>query len=336
MKTAVFSSKSYDRERLTRELKQVADSGGNKIECTFLEVRLTPETAILARGHTVVCCFVHDELGPEVIEILAQHGVRHIAMRCAGYNNVDLRACRKCQITVSRVPAYSPYAVAEHAVGLILELNRKYSRAYNRVRDNNFSLDGLEGFDLHGKTVGVVGTGKIGVCFARIMLGFGCRVVAFDIQENSELLAAGVCYMDLAGLFAESDIISLHCPLNEHTQHLINEKSIAGMKCGVMVINTSRGPLIDTGDIIAAVKSGQVGYLGMDVYEEEAGVFFEDFSSRIIGDDQLMRLTTFPNVRITSHQAFFTHEALDNIARTAVENLVYQSRGEPGPNLVSF
>ncbi len=306
------------------------------MEFTFLEVRLTTETAALAQGHAAVCCFVHDELGPDAIEILAEQGVRHIAMRCAGYNNVDLQACQKHDITVSRVPAYSPYAVAEHAVGLILELNRKYSRAYNRVRENNFSLDGLEGFDLHGKAVGVVGTGKIGVCFARIMLGFGCRVVAFDIQENVELLAAGVRYENLKTLFAESDIISLHCPLNQYTKHLINEASISGMKRGVMVINTSRGPLINTGDIIAAVKSGQVGYLGLDVYEEEEGVFFEDLSSRIIADDQLMRLTTFPNVRVTSHQAFFTREALDNIARTAVENLIVQSRGESSSNLVQL
>jgi len=336
MRTAVFSSKPYDRERLAQALEQSPGKGKEQVEFTFLKVRLTTETAALAQGHTAVCCFVHDELSAAAIEILANQGVRYIAMRCAGYNNVDLQACGKYQITVSRVPSYSPYAVAEHAVGLILELNRKYSRAYNRVRENNFSLEGLEGFDLHGKQVGVVGTGKIGVCFARIMLGFGCRVVAFDIQKSPELENAGVQYKDLEVLFAESDIISLHCPLNEHTRHLINQKSIAGMKRGVMVINTSRGPLIDTGDIIEAIKSGQVGYLGMDVYEEEEGVFFEDLSSRIIGDDQLMRLTTFPNVRITSHQAFFTREALDNIARTTVENLVCLSRGEGSQNLVEW
>jgi len=329
MKVAVFSTKAYDREFLTAELES---EGAFALE--FLEVRLTGETAALAHGYEVVCCFVHDELSSTVIEELNRGGVRFIAMRCAGFNNVDLQACREFGIRVCRVPAYSPYAVAEHAAGLVLELNRKFSRAYNRIRDGNFSLEGLEGFDLHGKTAGIIGTGKIGACFARIMLGFGCRVLAFDIHEDAELLAAGVRYVSRDELFQESDIISLHCPLLPETKHLINRETISKLKPGVMLINTSRGPLVDTGDVIDGIKSGKIGYLGIDVYEEEAGVFFEDLSSRIIDDDELMRLTTFPNVRITSHQAFFTREALKNIAATTVENLRAWSHGQKTDNEV--
>jgi len=323
MKVAVFSSKQYDRELLGDAL-----AGQAEINLDFIEVRLTGETALLADGHDAVCCFVHDELNSGVIEILADKGIRWIALRCAGFNNVDLEACRKHGIKVSRVPAYSPYAVAEHAVGLILELNRKYSRAHNRIRENDFSLDGLQGFDIHGKTVGIIGTGTIGACFARIMAGFGCRILAYDVQENSTVTDLGGRYVGLDELFASSDIISLHCPLLPETKHLIRRETIEKMKRGVMIINTSRGALLDTSDAIGAIKSGQIGYLGLDVYEEEEGVFFENLSSRIIHDDDLMRLTTFPNVRITSHQAFFTHEALANIAKTTAENLVAWSQGK--------
>lgn len=330
MKVAVFSTKEYDRELLGRALESTPD-----IQLDFIKVRLTSETASLSEGHDAVCCFVHDELNSEVIDILAAKGIRWVALRCAGFNNVDLEACRQHGIRVCRVPAYSPYAVAEHAVGLILELNRKFSRAHNRIREGDFSLDGLEGFDIHGKTVGVIGTGKIGTCFARIMVGFGCRVLAYDIQENAELKELGVDYVAPETLFSESDIISLHCPLLPETEHLIREETLSSMKDGVMLINTSRGPLIQTGDVIAAIKSGKIGYLGLDVYEEEEGVFFEDRSSDIIDDDQLMRLTTFPNVRITSHQAFFTHEALANIADTTAENLQAWAAGQSSENEVS-
>jgi D-lactate dehydrogenase len=314
MKIAVFSSKSYDREFLS-----AANTGD--IELTFLEPRLGIETAMLAAGHDGVCCFVHDVVDAVVLERLASQGCRLVALRCAGFNNVDLIAAAGHGITVVRVPAYSPDAVAEFAVGLVLTLNRQYHRAYNRVRDGNFSLEDLVGFDVKGKTVGVVGTGKIGQCFARIMLGFGCRVLAHDLHPHPELVAAGVVYDGLDEMLAQADILSLHCPLLPETTHLINAQTLARMKRGVMLINTSRGRLIDTQAVIDAIKSGQVGAVGLDVYEEEEGIFFEDWSSRIVTDDVLMRLTTFPNVVVTSHQAFFTREALSNIAATTMANI---------------
>ena len=290
-------------------------------DLVFLEPRLTRETAALASEFAGVCVFVNDCVDREVLGVLADGGTRLIALRCAGFNNVDLRTARSLEMTVVRVPAYSPYSVAEHTAGLILTLNRKLHRAYNRVREGNFALDGLLGFDLHGKTVGVVGTGKIGAVVARIMGGFGCRVLAYDPYPNQELEALEIPYLPLEELLAEADIVTLHCPLTPETRHLIDGAALRRMKRGVMVINTSRGALIDTPAAIEALKSGQVGYLGLDVYEEEANLFFEDHSQQAIQDDVFTRLLTFPNVVITGHQAFFTAEALQNIASTTLENI---------------
>ncbi|MEO0453558.1 MAG: 2-hydroxyacid dehydrogenase [Verrucomicrobiota bacterium] len=330
MKIAVFSSKSYDRRFLASAMD------GKEMDCTFFEPRLTVETAPLARDHDVVCAFVHDIVSAEVIDVFHSFGIKLLALRCAGFNNVDLKAAAEAGMTVMRVPAYSPYAVAEHACGMILELNRKYYRAYNRIRENNFSLEGLVGFDLHGKTVGVIGTGIIGECFIRIMQGFGCHVLAHDVYEKEELKKNGVKYVPLEDVFAQSDIISLHCPLLESTKHLIRAETITQLKKGVMLINTSRGGLIDTPAAIDGIKSGIIGHLGLDVYEEEEGVFFEDLSSEVIIDDNLMRLTTFPNVLITSHQAFFTKEALMNIAETTVKNILDFQSGADSDNVVTL
>ncbi len=252
---------------------------------------------------------------------LSEKGVSIIALRCAGFNNVDLDAAKKYNIRVCRVPAYSPEAVAEHAVAMILTLNRKIHKAYNRVREQNFSLNGLLGFDLHGRTVGVIGTGNIGKAFCKIMLGFGCTVLAFDIIANREMEAADVVYLPLIELLQRSDIISLHCPLTEQTKHIINAETIAMMKKNMMLINTSRGGLIDTSSVIAALKSGQIGYLGIDVYEQEENIFFRDLSSNIITDDTIQRLMSFPNVLVTAHQAFFTEEALTQIAMITLQNI---------------
>ena len=321
MKVAVFSTKPYDREYLDRA------NAGHGHELTFFDAHLGRETAILATGHDAVCAFVNDVLDSEVLRQLAAGGTRLIALRSAGFNHVDLAAARGLDIAVARVPAYSPYAVAEHAVGLILTLNRKFHRAYNRVRDGNFSLDGLRGFDLHGRTVGTIGTGKIGAVFARIMLGFGCRVLAFDPAPDQGCRDLGVEYVALDELLRTSDIVSLHSPLNEGTHHLIDAARLSLMKRGVMLINTSRGALVDTRAVIVALKSGQIGYLGIDVYEEEEQLFFEDLSSQIIRDDVFMRLLTFPNVIVTAHQAFFTEEALLNIAGTTIANITAFERG---------
>ena len=321
MKVAVFSTKPYDREYLDRA------NAGHGHALSFFEAHLAPETAVLAVGHDAVCAFVNDTVNAEVLRQLAAGGTRLIALRSAGFNHVDLAAARDLGITVARVPAYSPHAVAEHAVGLILTLNRKLHRAYARVREGNFSLNGLRGFDLYGRTVGIIGTGKIGTELARIMLGFGCRVLAFDIEVSPACRDLGVEYVTLDELLRGSDIVSLHCPLNEHTHHLINAARLATMKRGVMLINTSRGRLIDTRAAIAALKSGQIGYLGIDVYEEEEQLFFEDLSSQIIHDDVFMRLLTFPNVMVTAHQAFFTDEALLNIAGPTIANVTAFERG---------
>ena len=317
MKIAVFSTKPYDQTFL--EDTNAAD--GLRHDLTFLEPRLSVETAPLAAGHDAVCAFVNDVLDRGALEILHNGGTRLIAMRCAGFNNVDLETAKALGIGVVRVPAYSPYAVAEHAVGLMLTLNRKFYRAYNRVREGNFALDGLLGFDMHGKTVGVVGTGKIGICTIRILLGFGCRVLAFDPFPNSELETLNVEKVELEPLLQQSDVVSLHCPLTPETHHLINAQTLEQMKPGAMLINTSRGALIHTIDAIEALKSGHLGSLGIDVYEEEGRWFFEDFSGQVINDDVLMRLLSFPNVVVTGHQAFFTREALTNIARTTVDNI---------------
>jgi D-lactate dehydrogenase len=314
LKIAVFSTKPYDRQALDEANRRHGH------ELTFFETRLNGSTAALVTEFDAVCPFVNDVLSADVIATLAGAGTRLITLRSAGFNHVDLRAAAVHGLTVARVPAYSPHAIAEHAVGLILTLNRKFHRAYNRVREGNFALDGLLGFDLHGRTVGVIGTGRIGTVFARIMIGFGCRVIAIDPHPGDEARRAGVEYVGSDRLFGESDIIALHLPLTPDTHHLINGAAIHLMKPGVMLINTSRGGLVDTVAVIEALKSGRIGALGLDVYEEEADLFFEDLSGTVIQDDVFARLLTFPNVLITGHQGFFTGEALRNIAETTLAN----------------
>lgn len=315
VKVAIFSSKPYDR-------RYFAEAGGGQTSFTYLEPRLTGETVSLAQGHDAVCVFVHDKVTAEVLQELSAMGCRLVAIRAAGFNNVDLEAAKELDIRVARVPAYSPAGVAEFTVGLILALNRGIHRAHDRVRRGNFSLEGLMGFNMAGKTVGVIGTGKIGESVARILLGFQCRILAYDVKESDDLKKAGVSYVDLEAIFSAADIVTLHVPLLKTTRHLINRESIASMKESVMLINTSRGELVNTVDAIAALKSGKIGSMGIDVYEGEEGIFFEDHSNAIIADDQLMRLNTFPNVILTSHQAFFTREAMENIARVTIENIV--------------
>lgn len=328
MKMAVFSAKVYDREFLTKA-NQSAEH-----ELTFFEPHLDTSTVQLAAGFEAVCVFTNDTLNREVLQALSKHGVRVVALRCAGYNNVDLEAAQEFGLTVVRVPAYSPYAVAEHAVGMILTLNRKFHKAYNRVREGNFKLDCLLGFDLHGKTVGIVGTGKIGTVAANILKGFGCRVLAYDPAPNILFEEHGIQCVSLPEVLRQSDIISLHCPLTPQTYHLINDETLSQMKDGVMIINTSRGGIIDTKAIIRGLKAGKVGYLGLDVYEEEADIFFEDLSDKCMEDDVFARLMTFPNVLITGHQAFFTQEAMANIAQTTLSNISQVARGEACPNQV--
>jgi D-lactate dehydrogenase len=329
MIVAAFSTKPYDREFLERA------AAGTGIEWRWFESRLEADTARLAEGAQAVNCFVNDDLGGGVLERLDALGVRLVTLRCAGFNQVDLPAAARLGLPVVRVPEYSPHAVAEHAVGLVLMLDRRLHKAFNRVREGNFSLDGLLGSDLHGRTVGVVGTGKIGRCFAEIMLGFGCRILAHDPRPDAALEARGVAYVPLADLLRDSDIVSLHCPLTPATHHLIDASRIKLMKPGAMLVNTSRGGLVDTRAVIAALKTGHIGHLGLDVYEEEADLFFEDKSSEIIGDDVFSRLLTFPNVVVTAHQAFFTRDALEAIASQTVRNLVHFERGEPLEALVS-
>lgn len=315
MKIAVFSSKPYDCRSL--ELANV----DHRHEITHFDSHLDRSTVSLAAGYPAVCVFVNDTLDESVIKALAAQGTKLIALRCAGFNNVDVRAATSHGITVVRVPAYSPHAVAEHTVALILTLNRQIHRAYNRVREGNFALDGLLGFDLFGRTVGIIGTGKIGIEVAKIMKGFGCTVLAHDLYPNPAAEALGVRMVTPDKLFSDSDIISLHCPLTQETRHLIDSAAIERMKDGVMLINTSRGALIDTAAAIVGLKSGKIGYLGLDVYEEEADLFFEDLSNTLIKDDTFARLLTFPNVVITGHQAFFTAEALSKIAETTLHSV---------------
>jgi D-lactate dehydrogenase len=311
----VFDTKPYDRESLE---KAAAESG---INWRYLEPRLTTETAVLAKGAHTACIFVNDRADRPCLEVLASLGVKHIALRCAGFNAIDLDAAKALHLAVTRVPAYSPYAVAEHAVALLLALNRKIPRANNRVRDLNFSLNGLVGFDLHGKTAGLVGTGRTGQITGQILRGFGMRVLAYDPFPNLEWAAQNsIQYTDAITLARQSDIISLHTPLTAETHHIIRKETLQMMKPGVILINVSRGALIDTTALIDALKSGQVGGVALDVYEEEEGVFFEDLSGQILHDDELARLLTFPNVLITSHQAFLTQEALAEIARVTVAN----------------
>lgn len=328
MKVAVFSTKPYDRSSLSSTNESYSH------DLTFFEPRLTPSTVKLAEGFPAVCVFINDQLDQGTLKTLANQGTRFVVLRSAGYNNVDLDAAKQCGIAVARVPAYSPYAVAEHAVGLILTLNRKLHRAYNRTREDNFSLSGLLGFDLHGSTVGVVGTGKIGECFARIMHGFGCKLLAYDVQQHPACLELGVKYVDMPELLSHSDIVSLHCPLLPNTYHLINADSLQHLKQGAMLINTSRGGLIDTRAAIDAIKDGTIGYLGIDVYEEEADLFFEDLSDVVIQDETFQLLQSFTNVVITAHQAFFTQNALDAIAHTTLSNLSDFEADRDCPNCV--
>jgi len=329
MRVAVFSTKPYDREFLA-SANEIAGH-----DLTFYEPRLTVQTSALAAGFPAVCAFVNDQLDAQVLLSLARQGVRLIAMRCAGFNNVDLRSAGQLNLTVARVPAYSPHAVAEHTVALILALNRKVHKAYNRVREGNFALDGLMGFDLLGRTAGIIGTGKIGAVVARILHGFGCKLLAHDVVENPEIKALGAEYVPANDLFAAADVITLHCPLVPSTYHLIDEEALVRMKRGAMLINTSRGALIDTKAVIRALKSGRLGSLGLDVYEEEGDLFYQDLSNHVIQDDVFSRILTFPNVIVTGHQAFFTHEAMQAIARQTLQNITAFERGERPPGLVT-
>jgi D-lactate dehydrogenase len=329
MKIALFDAHRYDRESF--ETANV--SFGHEI--TFLEPRLTAATAALAESHEAVCSFVNDKVDEDVLRIVRDGGTKLIALRSAGYNHVDLAAAARLGLPVVRVPEYSPHAVAEHAVSLVLALNRKIHRAYARVREWNFSLEGLVGFDLHGKTVGIVGTGRIGQAAARIFHGFGCRVLAFDLLPDPVFSTElGARYVDLAELYRESDVISLHVPLTPSTHHMIDAAAIASMKSGVVLVNTGRGALIDTKALIGALKRGHLGAAGLDVYEEEEGVFFHDLSNRVLQDDVLARLLTFPNVLVTSHQAFLTKEALAKIAQVTLESVTAFERGEPLKNQI--
>lgn len=310
-----FSISDFEKEYLKK-----ANAGRHELR--WVTTRLDAQTALLAKGCKAVCLFVNDDAGAEVLQILAQNGTQYLALRSAGYNHVDLEAAKKLKMRIANVPEYSPYAVAEHAVALMLALNRKLIRANRRVADLNFLLDGLVGFDMNGKTVGLVGTGKIGSVMAKILHGFGCRLLGCDVAEDPALTTSfGLTYTSLDTLLHQSDIISLHVPLIPQTRYMVNADSIAKMKRGVMLINTSRGGLINTKEVVHALKSGQIGFLGLDVYEEEKALFFEDHSDDILQDDTIARLLTFPNVLITAHQAFLTDTALQNIAEATFENL---------------
>jgi D-lactate dehydrogenase len=329
MNVAVFSTKRYDREFI--DAANV--SAGHRI--TYFDVPLERETVALASGHDAVCIFVNDKADAGVLEALSRGKTRLIALRCTGFNNVDLQAAARFGLKVVRVVTYSPYSVAEHAVALLLAINRKIHRAYNRTRDSNFSLDGLMGFDLHGKTVAVVGTGKIGRVFARIMLGFGCEVIGHDKYPSPEFQALGLRYAERGEIGERADIISLHCPLTPETHHIINADALSRAKRGAILINTSRGGLIDTEAAIEALKSGQLGGLAIDVYEQEADLFFRDLSSEIISDDVFQRLLAFPNVIVTGHQAFFTREAISTICETTIRSINEFAAGQPLSNEIA-
>lgn len=322
MKVAFFDAKPYDYIGFDRYVK------GKDITIKYFETNLNEDTVSLAKGYDCVCVFVNDTVNKAVVDKLYDLGVKMIALRCAGFNNVDTQACFG-KLHVFRVPAYSPYAVAEHAMALLLSLNRHIPRAYTRTRDFNFSLSGLTGFDLYGKTVGIIGTGKIGKIFCDICKGFGMNILAYDKFPNTSL---GLNYVDLPELLEKSDVISLHCPLTDETHHMINSKSIAQMKPGAVIINTSRGGLIDTEALIEGMKSGRIFAAGLDVYEEEGDLFYEDFSGHVIQDDTLIRLIAMPNVIVTSHQAYLTQEALDNIAHTTIENIEKFFAGQQNPD----
>ncbi|RBO83495.1 2-hydroxyacid dehydrogenase [Marinomonas aquiplantarum] len=323
MKIAVFSCKPYDKRTLNHYIS------GTDLEMTFFESRLSLETISLVQGFDAVSCFVNDDVNAEVICQLKQQGVNTIALRCAGFNNVDLDTAKQQEMKVFHVPDYSPTSVAEHAVALIMTLNRKTHRAYHRVKEGNFALEGLLGFNLQGKTVGCIGTGRIGAAFCRIMKGFGCEVLCYDLSPSQELIDQGCQYLSLDDIYQKSDIISLHCPLTKATHHLINQQSLQKMKDGVMIINTSRGALVHAQEAIDALYSGKIGYLGLDVYEQENKIFFEDMSSHIIQDSVFQLMLTFPNVVVTGHQGYFTDEALNHIAQTTVENLQQSQQTHP-------
>ncbi len=330
MKIAFFSTKSYDSTFMDEANQHYG------FQLAYFEAPLRKDTAVLARDADAVCIFVNDKLDKETVLQLADFKIGLIALRCAGFNNVDLKTAHELGIKVVRVPAYSPYAVAEHTLAMILTLNRKTHIAYDRVRQGNFSLERLMGFDLFGKTVGVIGTGKIGSIFAHIMLGLGCKVMAQDPFPNQDLLKVGVQYLKKEEIFRQADIISLQCPLTPDSYHLINKDTIGQMKNGVMLINTSRGGLVDAKALIAELKSGKIGYLGLDVYEQEENLFFQDLSGSIIQDDVISRLMTFPNVLITAHQAFFTENAMRNIAQTTMQNVKDFAEGKPLNNEVLY
>jgi len=321
---AFFDAKPYDIESFKRYSCE-------DIKIRFFENKLNSDTVSIAACCDAVCAFVNDSINADVIDALEKYGVGAIAMRCAGYNNVDLKAAQG-RIKIFRVPAYSPYSVAEHTIGMILLLNRKLHKAYIRTRDHNFSLEGLMGFDLNGKTVGIIGTGKIGCRFADIAKGFGMNIIAYDPNKNPDFCGE---YVKLNTLFEQSDIISLHCPLTKENRNIISSESIEKMKKGVFIINTSRGQLIDTQSLAEGIKSGKIGAAGLDVYEEETSLFFEDMSDEVIHDDLLSSLIAMPNVLVTSHQAFFTREALDSIARTTMENLKNYFEGTDSENEIN-
>ena len=326
MKVTFFSTKPYDKEFFDKVNQDF------NFELDYFETHLGPHILNVIDHSDAVCAFVNDTLNAEVLESLSKKGVKYIALRCAGFNNVDLEAAKRLGMRVCRVPAYSPEAVAEHAMAMILTLNRKTHKAYNRVREQNFSLNGLMGFNLYQKTIGVIGTGNIGTAFAKIAKGFGAQVLAYDITENQELTDLGIDYVSLDTLLSESDIISLHCPLMDSTHHLINKESITKMKENVMIINTSRGGLIDTKAVVDGLKSKHIAYLGIDVYEQEEKLFFRDLSQTIIEDDTIQRLMSFPNVLVTAHQAFFTEEALHQIATSTLSSLSHFEKNEAFEN----
>lgn len=329
MKALVYSTRAFDRRALE-------EANAGRHELRFVEASLRAVTAELAKGFRAVVVFSQDDASAAVLERLRGCGVGLVALRAAGFNQVDLEAADRLGIVVARVPAYSPEAVAEHAIGLMLCLNRKIHRAYNRVRERNFALDGLMGFDMKGKTAGVVGTGRIGLAACRILLGFGCRVLAFDVEPSEEGRSLGIEFVDMDRLLRESDIVSLHCPLTPKTRHLIDAEALGKMKDGAMLINTSRGAVVDTRAVIDALKKRTLGSLGIDVYEEEGDLFFKDLSSEILDDEVFARLLTFPNVLVTGHQGFFTREALSNIAETTIANLTgFEAGSVPPENLVT-
>lgn len=315
MRVAVCSAQSYDRQFLLE-----ANQGAGH-DLVFFSSHLCDETRSMVVGFPAVCVFVNDTLNAAVLQALAAQGTSLIALRCAGFNNVDIRSAIDLGLHIVRVPAYSPHSVAEHSVSLMLSLNRHLQHSYNRIRNGNFSLQGLLGFEMRGKTVGIIGTGRIGTAVAKILHGIGCRLIAYDPQKNSDCINLNVEYVSLKKLYSNSDIITLHCPLNKQTLHLIDTEAVASMKQGVMLINTSRGAVIDTPAVINGLKSSKIGYLGLDVYEQEGDLFFQDLSDQIIQDDVFVRLLTFPNVLITGHQGFFTDKALSSIAQTTLQNI---------------